>query len=148
MRSLTNRRLVALLVAGFMLAGCETAVTVPSHVLAEASPPPAGFPTGTYQKDVVAERLRMTWTLGPDGTFLEIDEKFDGSPQPGPVWYGTYSVDGSTVTIEPRYPGPFPTTFEWRLDADGELYLRFLDGEDFDREWFVPLDDIPWVPVD
>jgi hypothetical protein len=141
------RAILAAALVASVAACAEHAVTVPPDVAAAASAVPPDFPAGTYRLDVVEERLRMTWTLAADGTYLEIDERFDRAPQPGPVFYGTYSVDGAELTVEVANPGASPVTFAWEVDDRGNLYLRFLDGAPFDRDWFAPLADLPWVPV-
>jgi hypothetical protein len=144
---LIKRVILAIVVVASVAACAEHPVTVPPDVAAAASPAPPGFPAGTYRLDVVDERLRMTWTLAADGTYLEVDERFDRAPQPGPVFYGTYSVDGTELTLDVANPGATPVTFAWDVDDRGNLYLRFVDGSPYDREWFSALDGLPWVPV-
>ena len=75
---------------------------------------------------------RFTWTFNPDGTWTTVQESLDGSPVNSPVFRGTYSVDGSTLTSTTTFPDEFRDAglhYTWALNGD-EVRLDLLDPPD------------------
>jgi hypothetical protein len=126
--------------------------------------PPAGFPTGTFTKDISAEDYaaasvtdpavgsnvgRFTLVLGPDGRWTNVLDS-GGATQVNPVFRGTYRVEGSdlalTVAFPPEYAGSV-AHYAWRVD-DAGLWTTITSSPDpLEVLLAKAIDAEPWVPA-
>ena len=109
--------------AGHPLIGSWTAEVTRADV-AEA-----GFTDAGTQNENAG---RFTWTFAPDGTWTNVQESLDGAPVMNPVFRGTFSVEGTTLTATTTFPPEYADAglhYAWSIDGD-ELRLDVLDPPD------------------